>query len=183
MLGFWAGCSAPVNASRPKSRKKNRKNSSSKSPTATPKSCAGVRRGKATRYDIPSEGEAEGLRIRSSGQAKAQETIAKTLTPDYLRFKLYDSQNSKFVLLPDKLDVPVLINPGSDKPAQMTQDPTMRLEDDRSGRYDSNRFHREAGTSVLRPSNASRCPFPSEMPRLSEGLSRERPSLLWNALM
>ena len=97
--------------------------------------------------------------------------------------KLYDSQNSKFVLLPDKLDVPVLINPGSDKPAQMTQDPTMRLEDDRSGRYDSNRFHREAGTSVLRPSNASRCPFPSEMPRLSEGLSRERPSLLWNALM
>ena len=35
------------------------------------------------------EGEAEGLRIRAIGQAKAQETIAKTLTPDYLRFKLY----------------------------------------------------------------------------------------------
>jgi prohibitin 1 len=91
-------------------------------------------KGEGDSIRIRSEGEAEGLRIRSTGQAKAQETIAKTLTPDYLRFKLYDSQNSKFVLLPDKLDVPILINPGADKPAQMTQDPTMRLEDDRSGR-------------------------------------------------
>ncbi|HEX5545033.1 MAG TPA: hypothetical protein VFX10_06000, partial [Nitrospira sp.] len=53
--------------------------------------------------------------IRAAGQAKAQETITKTLTPDYLRFKLYDSSNSKFVLLPDKLNVPVIINPGTDQ--------------------------------------------------------------------
>jgi regulator of protease activity HflC (stomatin/prohibitin superfamily) len=91
-------------------------------------------KGEGDSIRIRSEGEAEGLRIRATGQAKAQETISKTLTPDYLRFKLYDSQNSKFVLLPDKLNVPILINPGTDKPAQMTQDPTMRLEDDRSGR-------------------------------------------------
>jgi regulator of protease activity HflC (stomatin/prohibitin superfamily) len=57
------------------------------------------------------EGEAESLRIRAAGQAKAQETIAKTLTPEYLRFKLYDSENSKLVLLPENLSVPVLINP------------------------------------------------------------------------
>jgi regulator of protease activity HflC (stomatin/prohibitin superfamily) len=91
-------------------------------------------KGEGDSIRIRSEGEAEGLRIRATGQAKAQETISKTLTPDYLRFKLYDSQNSKFVLLPDKLNVPILINPGTDKPAQMTQEPTMRPEDDRSGR-------------------------------------------------
>jgi regulator of protease activity HflC (stomatin/prohibitin superfamily) len=59
--------------------------------------------GDATR--IRSEGEAEGLKIRASGQAKAQETIAKTLTPGYLRFKLYNSANSKFALLLDNLNL------------------------------------------------------------------------------
>ncbi|BCA56161.1 peptidase [Nitrospira sp. KM1] len=71
-------------------------------------------RGEGDAIHIRSEGEAEGLRIRASGQAKAQETIAQTLTENYLRFKLYDSQNAKFVLLPDKLNVPILINPGSE---------------------------------------------------------------------
>ena len=92
-------------------------------------------KGEGDSIRIRAEGEAEGLRIRSTGQAKAQETIAKTLTPDYLRFKLYDSQNSKFVLLPENLNVPILINPGADKPTHMmTQDPALRSEDDRSGR-------------------------------------------------
>lgn len=72
-------------------------------------------KGEGDSIRIRSEGEAEGLKIRAAGQAKAQETIAKTLTPDYLRFKLYDSSNSKFVLLPDKLNVPILINPGTDR--------------------------------------------------------------------
>ena len=79
-------------------------------------------RGEGDAIRIRSEGEAEGLRIRATGQAKAQETIAKTLTSDYLRFKLYDSQNSKFVLLPEKLNVPILINPGSDTQKQLTQE-------------------------------------------------------------
>jgi regulator of protease activity HflC (stomatin/prohibitin superfamily) len=78
-------------------------------------------KGEGDSIRIRAEGEAEGLRIRAIGQAKAQETIAKTLTPDYLRFKLYDSQNSKFVLLPDKLNVPILINPGSDQSHQPLQ--------------------------------------------------------------
>ncbi|MEW6246254.1 MAG: prohibitin family protein [Nitrospirota bacterium] len=69
-------------------------------------------KGEGDAIRIRAEGEAEGLRIRAIGQAKAQETIAKTLTPEYLRFKLYDSQNAKFVLLPDNLNVPILINPG-----------------------------------------------------------------------
>jgi regulator of protease activity HflC (stomatin/prohibitin superfamily) len=71
-------------------------------------------KGEGDAIRIRAEGEAEGLKIRAIGQAKAQETITKTLTAEYLRFKLYDSTNSKFVLLPDKLNVPILINPGTD---------------------------------------------------------------------
>lgn len=63
---------------------------------------------------IRAQGEAEGMRIRAAGQAKAQDIIAATLTPDYLRFKLYDSPNAKMVLLPDHLNVPVIVNPDSD---------------------------------------------------------------------
>lgn len=75
-------------------------------------------KGEGDAIRIRAGGEAEGLRIRADGQAKAQESIAKTLTPSYLRFKLYDSQNSKVVLLPDQLNVPILINPGLDQPRQ-----------------------------------------------------------------
>jgi regulator of protease activity HflC (stomatin/prohibitin superfamily) len=70
-------------------------------------------KGEGDAIRIRAEGEAEGLRIRAGGQAKAQEIIAKTLTPDYLRFKLYDSPNAKLVLLPEKLSVPILLNPGT----------------------------------------------------------------------
>lgn len=70
---------------------------------------------------IRAQGEAEGLAIRAAGQAKAQETITKTLTPQYLQFKLYDNANSKFVLLPEKLNVPILINPGPDRPHPLAQ--------------------------------------------------------------
>jgi len=76
-------------------------------------------KGEGDSIRIRAEGEAEGLRIRAIGQAKAQETITKTLTPDYLRYKLYDSPNSKLVLLPDKLSVPILVSPGSDQPHQL----------------------------------------------------------------
>ena len=76
-------------------------------------------KGEGDAIRIRADGEAEGLRIRAIGQAKAQETITKTLTPDYLRYKLYDSPNSKLVLLPDKLNVPILVNPGADQPHQL----------------------------------------------------------------
>lgn len=78
-------------------------------------------KGEGDAVRIRSEGEAEGLRIRATGQAKAQETITKTLTPEYLQYKLYDSPNAKLVLLPDKLNVPILVNPGSDQPRPLSQ--------------------------------------------------------------
>ncbi|MBA5873332.1 MAG: prohibitin family protein [Nitrospira sp. CR1.2] len=67
-------------------------------------------RGEGDAVQIRSEGEAEGAKIRAMGQARAQETVTKTLTPDYLRYKLYDSPNAKMVLVPDNLHVPILLN-------------------------------------------------------------------------
>lgn len=69
-------------------------------------------KGEGDAIRIRADGEAEGARIRALGQAKAQETITKTLTPAYLQYKLYDSPNSKLILLPDQLKAPILINPG-----------------------------------------------------------------------
>jgi regulator of protease activity HflC (stomatin/prohibitin superfamily) len=63
-------------------------------------------------------GEGDALQILAEGQAKAQGTITKTLTPEYLRYKLYDSQNSKMVLLPDNLKLPILLNPGEQQTSQ-----------------------------------------------------------------
>jgi len=71
---------------------------------------------------IRSEGKAEGLWIRVIGQADWQKTVSMTLTPDYLRFKLCDSGNSTFVLLPDTLNVPILINHGSNTHRPPNQD-------------------------------------------------------------
>jgi hypothetical protein len=36
-----------------------------------------------------------------------------------IRYKLYDSQTSKMVLLPDNLKLPILINPGEQRSAQL----------------------------------------------------------------
>ena len=79
-------------------------------------------RGEGDAIRIRSEGEAQGLQIRAEGQARAQEKITKTLTPEYLRYKLYDSPNSKVILLPDQAHVPVLINPGPDEPRRPTHE-------------------------------------------------------------
>ena len=89
-------------------------------------------RGEGDAIRIRAEGEAEGLRIRATGQAKAQEAITKTLTDEYLRFRLYGSENSKIILLPDKLNVPILVNPG-EVPKRIEHEPGSTSEErDRS---------------------------------------------------
>lgn len=72
---------------------------------------------------MQAKGEGDALRIRAEGQALAQETITKTLTPEYLRYKLYDSQTSKMVLLPDDLKPPISNNSG-EKDEQAAHLPT-----------------------------------------------------------
>ena len=78
-------------------------------------------RGEGDAIRIRSEGEAQGLQIRAEGQARAQEKITKTLTPEYLRYKLYDSPNSKVVLVPDQVKTPVIINADSQHTRSLPQ--------------------------------------------------------------
>jgi regulator of protease activity HflC (stomatin/prohibitin superfamily) len=73
-------------------------------------------KGEGDSLKIRAEGEADSLRIRAVGQSQAQDIITKTLTPDYLRFKLYESPNSKTIIVPEKLNVPMIISPGADGP-------------------------------------------------------------------
>ncbi len=72
-------------------------------------------RGEGDSLKIRAEGEADSLRIRAIGQSQAQEIITKTLTPGYLQFKLYESPNAKTIIVPEKLNVPMIINPGADQ--------------------------------------------------------------------
>jgi regulator of protease activity HflC (stomatin/prohibitin superfamily) len=73
-------------------------------------------KGEGDSLKIRAEGEADSTRIRAVGQSQAQDIITKTLTPDYLRFKLYESPNAKTIIVPDKLNVPLIVNPGADQP-------------------------------------------------------------------
>jgi len=73
-------------------------------------------KGEGDALQIRAEGEGESLRIRAKGQSQAQEIITKTLTPEYLKYKLYESPNAKVIIMPDKSNVPIILNPGPDQP-------------------------------------------------------------------
>jgi len=71
-------------------------------------------KGEGDALQIRAEGEGESLRIRAKGQSQAQEIITKTLTQDYLKYKLYENPNTKTIIVPDKSNVPIIVNPGPD---------------------------------------------------------------------
>ena len=71
-------------------------------------------KGEGDALQIRAEGESESLRIRAKGQSQAQELITKTLTPEYLKFKLYENPSTKTIIVPDKLNVPIIVNPGAE---------------------------------------------------------------------
>lgn len=73
-------------------------------------------KGEGDALQIRAEGEGESLRIRAKGQSQAQEIITKTLTPEYLKYKLYESSNAKVIIIPDKSNVPIIVNPGPEHP-------------------------------------------------------------------
>jgi regulator of protease activity HflC (stomatin/prohibitin superfamily) len=73
-------------------------------------------KGEGDALQIRAEGEGESLRIRAKGQSQAQEIITKTLTPDYLKYKLYENPNTKTIIVPDKSNVPIIVSPGPDQP-------------------------------------------------------------------
>jgi regulator of protease activity HflC (stomatin/prohibitin superfamily) len=73
-------------------------------------------KGEGDALQIRAEGESESLRIRAKGQSQAQEIITKTLTQDYLKYKLYENPNTKTIIVPERSTVPIIVNPGPDHP-------------------------------------------------------------------
>jgi regulator of protease activity HflC (stomatin/prohibitin superfamily) len=71
-------------------------------------------KGEGDALQIRAEGESESLRIRAKGQSQAQEIITKTLTQDYLKYKLYENPNTKTIIVPERSTVPIIVNPGPD---------------------------------------------------------------------
>lgn len=65
--------------------------------------------------EIASEVEAVVVKKLKGRHVQVASVAMAGLESEYLRFKLYDSSNSKLVLLPDKQNVPLSINPGTDR--------------------------------------------------------------------
>jgi len=63
---------------------------------------------------IRAKGEGDALQIRAEGQSQAQEIITKTLTADYLKYKLYENPNTKTIIVPERSTVPIIVNQGPD---------------------------------------------------------------------
>ena len=38
--------------------------------------------------------------------------ITKTLTPEYLKYKLYENSSTKTILVPNKAGAPIIVHPG-----------------------------------------------------------------------
>ena len=63
---------------------------------------------------IQAEGDAQALLVKGRAQAEAQEAITKTLTRDYLLYKAFGSNSTRYYFLPTGKDgLPVIINADS----------------------------------------------------------------------
>ena len=69
--------------------------------------------GEGDALQIRAEGESESLHIRANGQSQALEIFTKTLTPEYLKYKLYENPATRTIIVPDKSGVPIIVNPGA----------------------------------------------------------------------
>ncbi len=68
-------------------------------------------RGHSDAIRIEAEGEAQSIILKADAQGKAQELITKTLTPNYLRYKAFDSESTRYYFVPIGKDgMPLLIN-------------------------------------------------------------------------
>ncbi|MBI4583545.1 MAG: hypothetical protein HY717_05945 [Planctomycetes bacterium] len=68
--------------------------------------------GQSDSIRIQAEGEAQALLLKSKAQAEDQAEITKTLTRDYLLYKAFESNSTRYYFLPTGKDgLPIIINP------------------------------------------------------------------------
>lgn len=71
-------------------------------------------RGRADVIRTEAQGEAEATVLRGQAQAHAQADITKTLTPNYLRYKAFDSDSTRYYFVPVGRDgMPILVGTDS----------------------------------------------------------------------
>ncbi|ODU23943.1 MAG: hypothetical protein ABS95_02755 [Verrucomicrobia bacterium SCN 57-15] len=67
--------------------------------------------GQSDAVRINAEGEAKAIVIKGEAQGKAQASINQTLTPEYIRYKAFDSQGTRYYFVPVGKDgLPLIIN-------------------------------------------------------------------------
>jgi hypothetical protein len=67
--------------------------------------------GRSDAVRTQAEGDAAAIVLRGQAQAKAQDEIAKTLTPAYLRYKAFDNNAARYYFVPVGKDgMPLIIN-------------------------------------------------------------------------
>lgn len=68
-------------------------------------------RGRADAMRIEAEGQASAIVLKGEAQARAQDKIAKTLTPRYLQYKAFDGEATRYYFVPVGKDgMPVILN-------------------------------------------------------------------------
>jgi len=72
-------------------------------------------KGRADATRIQAEGDAAAIVARGTAQAEAQDKIGKTLTPNYIQYRAFDTREGNYFFLPQGANgLPVVISP--DKP-------------------------------------------------------------------
>ncbi len=67
--------------------------------------------GRSDAIRIEAEGEAAAIEVKGKAQAKAQAEITRTLTPNYLRYKAFDNNATRYYFVPTGKDgLPLIVN-------------------------------------------------------------------------
>lgn len=73
-------------------------------------------KGRSDAVRIEAEGQAAALVLKGDAQARAQSAITKTLTPEYLRYKAFDNDATRYYFVPVGKDgMPIIIDAGTSR--------------------------------------------------------------------
>lgn len=74
-------------------------------------------KGRSDAVRIEAEGQAAAMVLKGDAQARAQSSITKTLTPEYLRYKAFDNEATRYYFVPVGKDgMPIIVDTESNHP-------------------------------------------------------------------
>ena len=70
-----------------------------------------MRKGLSDAVAIRAEGDSKAIVLRGQAQAQAQEAITKTLSPQYIQYKAFEGNNTRYYFVPIGKDgLPLILN-------------------------------------------------------------------------